>query len=132
MASIGHLRLCPLVAQIRGRRAGLLGKRGPIVGKFGGRLLRFSDVEGSVGVFAPQGAGKGVGVVVPNLLTYAGSVICTDPKGENHAITARAGSGRFTALMSPTPPVRTAPTQWTPFAAMTCWRWKTAAVWRNS
>ena len=40
-------------------------------------------------VFAPQGAGKGVGIVVPNLLTYRGSVICTDPKGENRAITGR-------------------------------------------
>ncbi len=71
-------------------RLGLLGVSGVIVGKLGPRLLRFADVEGSVVVFAPQGAGKGVGVVVPNLLTYAGSVICTDPKGENQAITARA------------------------------------------
>jgi type IV secretion system protein VirD4 len=70
-------------------RLGLLGGNGLIVGKMGRRLLRFADVEGSMIVFAPQGAGKGVGVVVPNLLTYRGSVICTDPKGENHAITAR-------------------------------------------
>ena len=28
--------------------------------------------------------------VVPNLLTYPGSVICIDPKGENAAVTARA------------------------------------------
>jgi type IV secretion system protein VirD4 len=69
---------------------GLLGSSGLIVGKLGGQVLRFADVEGSVVVFAPQGAGKGVGVVVPNLLTYPGSVICTDPKGENFAITARA------------------------------------------
>ena len=70
-------------------RLGLLGGSGLIVGKLGRRLLRFADVEGSVVVFAPQGAGKGVGVVVPNLLTYPGSVICTDPKGENFAVTAR-------------------------------------------
>lgn len=70
--------------------SGLLGPQGLIVGKLGRRLLRFADVEGSVVVFAPQGAGKGVGVVVPNLLTYPGSVICTDPKGENFAVTARA------------------------------------------
>ena len=70
-------------------RLGLLGTSGLIVGKLGKRLLRFADVEGSVVVFAPQGAGKGVGVVVPNLLTYPGSVICTDPKGENFAVTAR-------------------------------------------
>ncbi len=54
---------------------GLLGSTGLIVGKLGRRLLRFADVEGSVVVFAPQGAGKGVGIVVPNLLSYAGSVI---------------------------------------------------------
>jgi type IV secretion system protein VirD4 len=71
-------------------RLGLLGASGLIVGKLGKRMLRFADVEGSVVVFAPQGAGKGVGVVVPNLLTYTGSVICTDPKGENVAITGRA------------------------------------------
>jgi type IV secretion system protein VirD4 len=69
---------------------GLLGASGLIVGRMGRRMLRFSDVEGSVVVFAPQGAGKGAGIVVPNLLTYEGSVICTDPKGENHAVTARA------------------------------------------
>ena len=69
---------------------GLLGASGLIVGKLAGRELRFADVEGSVVVFAPQGAGKGVGIVVPNLLTYPGSVICTDPKGENFTVTARA------------------------------------------
>ena len=47
-------------------RLGLLGASGLIVGKMGRQLLRFADVEGSVVVFAPQGAGKGVGVVVPN------------------------------------------------------------------
>ena len=70
-------------------RLGLFGMSGLIVGKLGRRMVRFADVEGSVVVFAPQGAGKGVGIVVPNLLTYPGSVICTDPKGENFAITAR-------------------------------------------
>jgi hypothetical protein len=69
---------------------GLLGPFGLVVGRLGRRMLRFADVEGSVVVFAPQGAGKGVVVVVPNLLTYPGSVICTDPKGENFAVTARA------------------------------------------
>ena len=36
-----------------------------------------------------MGAGKGVGVVIPNLLDYRGSVVCTDIKGENYAITCR-------------------------------------------
>ncbi|MEO1695588.1 MAG: type IV secretory system conjugative DNA transfer family protein, partial [Pseudomonadota bacterium] len=42
--------------------------------------------------FAPSGAGKGVGLAIPNLLTYPGSVIVTDVKGENAAITARQRS----------------------------------------
>jgi type IV secretion system protein VirD4 len=37
---------------------------------------------------APTRAGKGVGIVIPNLLNYKGSVIVIDPKGENYAITA--------------------------------------------
>lgn len=39
---------------------------------------------------APTGTGKGRGVVVPTLLTYPGSVVVLDPKGENYQITARA------------------------------------------
>jgi type IV secretion system protein VirD4 len=42
-----------------------------------------------IAVFAPMGAGKGVGVVIPNLLDYRGSIVCTDIKGENSAITRR-------------------------------------------
>lgn len=71
------------------RRADVLGERGLIVGKVGKRLLRDSNAEGSILVLAPQGAGKGVGPVVSNLLDYPGSILCTDPKGENTAITAR-------------------------------------------
>lgn len=37
---------------------------------------------------AEPGSGKGVGVVIPNLLTYPDSVIVFDPKGENWAKTA--------------------------------------------
>jgi len=71
------------------RRAGILGDDGLIVGKLGKKLVRFPGDEGHVLVFAPSGAGKGVGLVIPNLLSYPGSVICTDIKGENFAITAR-------------------------------------------
>ena len=39
-------------------------------------------------VFAAMGAGKGLGVVIPSLLTYRGSMVVTDPKGENYDITA--------------------------------------------
>jgi len=71
------------------RRAGIFGDAGLILGKLGRQLVRFPGDEGHVLVFAPSGAGKGVGLVIPNLLTYPGSVICTDIKGENFAITAR-------------------------------------------
>lgn len=62
--------------------------RGPIVGRVGRSFLRFNK-DGMIVVFAPMGAGKGVGVVIPNLLDYRGSIVCTDIKGENRAITAR-------------------------------------------
>lgn len=38
---------------------------------------------------APTGAGKGRGVIIPNLLRYQGPVITIDPKGENYQVTAR-------------------------------------------
>ncbi|WP_454859342.1 type IV secretory system conjugative DNA transfer family protein [Rhizobium binxianense] len=53
-----------------------------------GRFLRFSS-DGMVMVFAAMGAGKGLGVVIPSLLTYRGSMVVTDPKGENYDITRR-------------------------------------------
>ena len=45
--------------------------------------------EGHLLTVAPTGAGKGVGVVIPNLLTYPGSVVAIDPKGENYQISSR-------------------------------------------
>jgi type IV secretion system protein VirD4 len=35
-------------------------------------------------IVAPAGAGKGVGYILPNLLMHDGSVVVTDPKGENY------------------------------------------------
>lgn len=40
-------------------------------------------------VIAPTGAGKGIGFVYPNLLTFEGSTITLDIKGENYETTAR-------------------------------------------
>lgn len=68
------------------RRAGALSGNGLIVGKTGNHFIRDNNPEGSVLVFAPQGSGKGVGLVIPNLLNYPGTIICTDIKGENPAI----------------------------------------------
>ena len=68
--------------------AGVRRGTGPIVGRSGRSFLRFNR-DGMIAVFAPMGAGKGVGIVIPNLLSYRGSIVCTDIKGENFAITAR-------------------------------------------
>lgn len=69
-------------------RAGVRRGQGPIVGRVGRSFLRFNK-DGMVTVFAPMGAGKGVGIVIPNLLSYKGSIVCTDIKGENRSITER-------------------------------------------
>lgn len=43
---------------------------------------------------APTRSGKGVSSIIPNLLTYDGSVLVIDPKGENAQVTAlRRGKG---------------------------------------
>jgi type IV secretion system protein VirD4 len=47
------------------------------------------DGEGHVLTVAPTRSGKGVSCVIPNLLDHPGSVLVTDPKGENYAVTAR-------------------------------------------
>lgn len=47
------------------------------------------NAEGHLITFAPTGAGKGVSVIIPNLLHYDGPIITIDPKGENFAVTAR-------------------------------------------
>ena len=59
----------------------LLGRKGP-------HLLRYAG-EGHVLTVAPTRSGKGVSCVIPNLLDHPGSVLVTDPKGENYAVTAR-------------------------------------------
>jgi len=72
-------------------QAGLLKPKGLIAGKVGQRFIRYSK-PGYMLVFAKTRAGKGAGIVIPNLLTYRGSVVCTDIKGENAAITTRRRS----------------------------------------
>lgn len=73
----------------------LAGDAGLIVGREanGRRLLRY-DGPAHLLTVAPTRSGKGVGAIVPNLLTANRSVLCVDPKGENAKITARA-RGRF-------------------------------------
>ncbi|MCF8476330.1 MAG: type IV secretory system conjugative DNA transfer family protein [Pseudolabrys sp.] len=53
------------------------------------RLLRY-DGPAHLLTMAPTRTGKGVGTIIPNLLTADRSVICVDPKGENARIAGRA------------------------------------------
>jgi len=69
------------------RAAGLLGDEGVMLGRFGDHYLRHDGPE-HVLCFAPTRSGKGVGLVVPTLLTWPGSVVVHDIKGENWELTA--------------------------------------------
>ncbi|WP_026173025.1 conjugal transfer protein TraG [Asticcacaulis benevestitus] len=77
------------------RRNGLLKPDGVVLGKFADDYLRHDGPE-HVLCFAPTRSGKGVGLVVPTLLTWPGSAIIHDIKGENWHLTAgfRARHGR--------------------------------------
>jgi len=68
-------------------RAGLLQPRGTVVGRLGDLDLRHDGPE-HVLAFAPTRSGKGVGLVVPTLLSWTGSTIVHDIKGENWELTA--------------------------------------------
>jgi len=67
--------------------AGLLGQAGVFLGKLDGRYLRHDGPE-HVMAFAPTRSGKGVGLVVPTLLSWTGSCVVHDIKGENWMLTA--------------------------------------------
>jgi type IV secretion system protein VirD4 len=75
--------------------AGLLGADGVVLGRLDRDYLRHDGPE-HVLCFAPTRSGKGVGLVVPTLLTWPGSAIVHDIKGENWDLTAgfRAHHGR--------------------------------------
>ena len=84
------------------RSAGLLGPDGVVLGRYDRTYLRHDGPE-HVLCFAPTRSGKGVGLVVPTLLTWPGSCIVHDIKGENWGLTAgfRAKYGRV-LLFDPT------------------------------
>jgi len=56
------------------------------------KVLRY-DGPAHLLTMAPTRSGKGVGSILPNLLTADRSVICIDPKGENAKIAGRARQG---------------------------------------
>lgn len=84
--------------------AGLLGSDGVVLGRYESAYLRHDGAE-HVLSFAPTRSGKGVGLVVPTLLTWPASAIVHDIKGENWELTAgfRARYGRV-LLFDPTNP----------------------------
>ncbi len=67
--------------------AGVLGEDGVVLGRLDRRHLRHDGPE-HVLCFAPTRSGKGVGLVIPSLLTWPGSAIVHDIKGENWQLTA--------------------------------------------
>ena len=81
---------------------GLLAADGVVLGRFENHYLRHDGPE-HVLCFAPTRSGKGVGLVVPSLLTWPGSAIVHDIKGENWLLTA-GWRARFTRtiLFDPT------------------------------
>ena len=86
------------------KAAGLLSPDGVVLGRYDRDYLRHDGPE-HVLCFAPTRSGKGVGLVVPSLLTWPGSAIVHDIKGENWQLTAgfRARHGRV-LLFDPTNP----------------------------
>jgi type IV secretion system protein VirD4 len=68
-------------------RAGLLDGRGVMLGRLGRDYLRHGGPE-HVMAFAPTRSGKGVGLVVPTLLSWTESAVVHDIKGENWDLTA--------------------------------------------
>lgn len=72
--------------------AGFLAGRGVFLGRHGKCHLRHDGPE-HVLAFAPTRSGKGVGLVIPTLLTWPHSAVIHDIKGENWQLTSGYRSG---------------------------------------
>lgn len=68
-------------------KAGMLENAGVFLGRFADRYLRHNGPE-HVLVYAPTRSGKGVGLVVPTLLSWTDSAVIHDIKGENWELTS--------------------------------------------
>ncbi|MES0002498.1 conjugal transfer protein TraG [Mesorhizobium sp. M0051] len=85
-------------------KAGLFRPAGVFLGKLKDRYLRHDGPE-HVMAFAPTRSGKGVGLVVPTLLSWTGSAVIHDIKGENWQLTAGWRSKfSYCFLFNPTDP----------------------------
>lgn len=69
------------------RKAGLTQPAGVFLGQFDDQYLRHEGPD-HVLTFAPTRSGKGVGLVVPTLLSWPASAVIHDIKGENWSLTA--------------------------------------------
>ena len=69
------------------KKSGLLNTKGVFLGRAKKNYLRHDGPE-HVMAFAPTRSGKGVGLVVPTLLSWTGSAVIHDIKGENWQLTA--------------------------------------------
>jgi type IV secretion system protein VirD4 len=75
---------------------------GIVVGKMGGKLIRLPGQQFVI-LAAPTRSGKGVGLVIPNLLDYQESMVVLDIKQENFDLTSgwRASQGQEIYLFNP-------------------------------
>jgi len=69
------------------RAAGLFAPKGVFLGRFENNYLRHDGPE-HVMCFAPTRSGKGVGLVLPTLLSWTSSAVVHDIKGENWELTS--------------------------------------------
>ena len=85
------------------KRHGFRAAVGIVLGRKSGRFLTFGGSEHVI-VEAPTRSGKGTGIVIPNLLTWQGSVVVLDVKRENYDASAgfRAHYGQQVFLFNPT------------------------------
>lgn len=75
---------------------------GIVVGKYNGKLVRLGGQQFVI-LAAPTRSGKGVGVVIPNLLDYKESMVVLDIKQENYDLTSgwRKTQGHEIFLFNP-------------------------------
>lgn len=75
---------------------------GIVVGKYNGKLVRLGGQQFVI-LAAPTRSGKGVGIVIPNLLEYQESMVVLDIKQENFDLTSgwRAQQGQEIFLFNP-------------------------------
>lgn len=84
------------------KKAGLMADQGIIVGRYANRYLMFGGQQHAI-ISAPTRSGKGVGIVIPNLLNWPESVVVLDIKQENWDVTSgfRKKHGQECFLFNP-------------------------------